>query len=124
LESAKKEHTNIKFTLEVDEDSSLPFLDKLVIRDKERISFKLYRKPTSSDRYIDAFSHHHPAQLNGVMKIFFPRVLSSTDEKYRQEDTDTLKNIFMKNNFKIDTINKCLKKSITQKHTKKKLNSE
>jgi hypothetical protein len=117
LRLANNEHANVKFTLEVEEKSSLPFLDKLIIREGSKLGFKMYRKPTCSDRYIDASSHHHPAQLNGVIKNLFHRILSTTDEKYIQEDTDKLTGIFVKNNFKRGTINRCLNTLRTHKHT-------
>ena len=60
---------------------------------------KMYRKPISSDRYINA-SSLYPAQINGVIRNIFCRVLSTTNDKYNKEDTDKLTDIFLWNNFK------------------------
>ena len=55
---------SIQFTFELeDEHSSLPFLDVIVKRVRETLSFEanMYTKPTSSNRYLPFTSCHHPS---------------------------------------------------------------
>jgi hypothetical protein len=48
----------IQFTLEMEKDKCLPFLDMVLIREEERILTKVYRKPTHTQRYINWRSYH------------------------------------------------------------------
>ena len=45
-------HPNIKFTYEIENESTLPFLDVLLIRNDTCLSSTVYRKPTNSDIYL------------------------------------------------------------------------
>ena len=58
---------NIQFTLEKEEEGSLPFLDVLLSRDSDgAIRTSVFRKPTHTDKYLQ-FSSHHP--LNHKMSV-------------------------------------------------------
>lgn len=52
LELMNNQHPSIKFTIEKEEQNSLPFLDLLLTRKKEKIEIAVYRKSTNTDRYI------------------------------------------------------------------------
>ena len=53
---------NIQFTLEVESDGTLPYLDVLLHHNEDgSIVTSVYRKPTHTDKYLD-FSSHHPLQ--------------------------------------------------------------
>ena len=51
-------HESIKFTFEEEVDGKLPFLDLLLSRNKNKIAFDIYRKSTTTDRFITSDSHH------------------------------------------------------------------
>lgn len=52
-------HPNIKFTMEEENGGRLPFLDVLAVRNEnDEIEFDVYRKPTTTERYITADSQH------------------------------------------------------------------
>ena len=50
---------SVKFTYEMENNEQLPFLDSLVIRNREnKLEIDIYRKDTSTLRYISNKSHH------------------------------------------------------------------
>ena len=56
------QHPVIKFTMEKECDLSLPMWDVLVTRDNiGKLRFKVYRKPTHTDHYLN-FTSNHPLQ--------------------------------------------------------------
>ena len=46
LQHLNSQNTHIKFTLEKETNSSLPYLDILISRDTNKLNFTVYRKPT------------------------------------------------------------------------------
>ena len=53
------QHLNIHFTIDIEEDGKLPFLDVLVSKKVDGIlGHHVYRKPTHRDRYLYTESHH------------------------------------------------------------------
>jgi hypothetical protein len=68
--------------METEVNKKLPFLDILITRKEEgNFGFEIYRKPTHTNKYTDATSHHHPAQLTGIMKTLFHRMNKLCDKE-------------------------------------------
>ena len=53
---------NLQFTLQVEIENKLPFLDVLIIRNTDKLDFIIYRKPTQNNRYLH-FNSNHPHKL-------------------------------------------------------------
>ena len=52
---------HIKFTIKIENDGKLPFLDVLLTKKEDGgMGYEVYRKDTHTYRYIHANSHHHP----------------------------------------------------------------
>ncbi|KAK5639993.1 hypothetical protein RI129_010804 [Pyrocoelia pectoralis] len=68
-------HPCIKFTMEKETNGSLPFLDLLLLKSPAKISFSIYRKPTTTDTLIPIESEHsfpHKlASLNSLIHRLF-----------------------------------------------------
>ncbi|XP_062715519.1 uncharacterized protein LOC134291590 [Aedes albopictus] len=63
LSMLNSQHETIKFTVEKEVDGKLPFLDLMISRNEDNtLKFGIYRKPTSTDRYITSDSNHFGAQ--------------------------------------------------------------
>ena len=63
---------HIQFTVEVESNNSLPFLDVLLTHESDgSITTSVYRKPTHTDKYSD-FSSHHPLQhkISAIRTLF------------------------------------------------------
>ena len=63
----------IQFTMEVEEENQLPFLDVLVRRNGDTLSTSVYRKKTHTDRYVHFRSHHHPQVKTCVVSCLTSR---------------------------------------------------
>ena len=76
---------SIQFTMEMEENNSLSFLDTLVKRgDGGMIDFSVYRKPTHMDRYLQ-YSSHHPSHVKrGMVSGLFHRARAITQGQNRE----------------------------------------
>ncbi len=70
---------SIRFTVEVERDGRLPFLDTLLQRRNDgSLDVTVYRKPTHTDRYLD-FKSHHPSHVKrGLVRCLYDRARSIT----------------------------------------------
>ena len=57
LEYVNSKHPNISFTMEVEQNNKIPFLDVLISRDNNKFNSTVYRKPTFSGMGLSYFSH-------------------------------------------------------------------
>ena len=92
-QSTDSVRTTIKFTMELERDGSLPFLDtKLTRREGGALDVTVFRKPTHTDRYLH-FSSHHPASAKrAVVRNLFDRARNVTlrKENLREEEHLTM----------------------------------
>ncbi|XP_055584740.1 uncharacterized protein LOC129737605 [Uranotaenia lowii] len=69
------QHRNIQFTVEVEKDRSLPFLDMMLHRNEEgKITTDWYMKPIASGRFLNFYSFHPLHQKLNVATAFAKRV--------------------------------------------------
>ena len=77
---------HIKFTMEVQENDSLPFLDVLITKKTDDfLAHQVYRNKTHTDRYLHAESHHHPSQKIGILHTLSKRAARISDEDHLKE---------------------------------------
>lgn len=94
-------HHKIKFTVEEEKNGELPFLDLLVIRMPDgTVSHTVYRKPTHTDRYLRADSHHHQSQLASVPRSLINRALNICDPQYIHTELEHVKQALEQNGYK------------------------
>ena len=71
-----KQNTHIQFTVEMEVDGRLPFLDMVLVRDQQQqIRTEWYRKPVSSGRFLNYHSYHPLHHKVNVAANFVKRVL-------------------------------------------------
>ncbi|GJQ78542.1 hypothetical protein Trydic_g11654 [Trypoxylus dichotomus] len=69
--------------MEVEDQNLLPFLDILVKKNADgTLGQTVHGKPTHTNRYLNAHSHHQPAQLNSVVKTLVSRSLRLADQEH------------------------------------------
>ena len=91
----------IKFTVEQEEDGTLPFLDMLLRRREDgSLDVSVYRKPTHTDRYLHFGSHHPTHVKRGVVRCLHDRarrVISTQDNL--QKEVDHLARVLKQNGY-------------------------
>ncbi|KAJ8963809.1 hypothetical protein NQ317_000591 [Molorchus minor] len=78
--------TSVNFTYEIENNGQLPFLDVLVIKNNQKnLEFDIYRKDTSTLRYIPNDSHHCYQHKMASLNFLIHRLLSFPLSKERFE---------------------------------------
>ncbi|XP_076437369.1 uncharacterized protein LOC143276636 [Babylonia areolata] len=81
------QHPAIKFTYEVEENSSIAMLDTRITRTETGLAFSVYRKPTHTDQYLQ-FNRHQPLEhkLGVIRTLTHPaKTICSTDTAREEE---------------------------------------
>jgi predicted GIY-YIG superfamily endonuclease len=93
-------HPKIQFTMEMEENGKLPFLDVLLMKTpNDSIGHTVYRKPTHTNRYLHADSHHFPGQKKGVLNTLITRSRRLTDKEHISEELRLLREVFINNGY-------------------------
>lgn len=70
-------HASSRFTHEIEENGSLPFLDLRIIKnDDNTIKLTIYRKPTNKGQYIMVDSFHHGAYKSAAFNSMIHKALN------------------------------------------------
>ena len=80
LDHLNTQDTRIKFTMEIEQNKHLPFLDVQVNRDNDGLHTGVYRKPTHTDQYIH-FNSQHPNKIKtGIISTLTRRAVNVCSE--------------------------------------------
>ena len=69
-----KQHKNIKFTLEIEENGSLSFLDIPITRENNKLVTSVYRKPTVSGVFTKFESFIPEMHRRGLIETLLQRI--------------------------------------------------
>ena len=112
-------HERIQFTMEVEKNGELPFLDILIYKHPNgKLGHKVYRKPTHTDLYLNANSYHHPAQKQAVISTLLHRALEISDGRNRKEEISHVYQTLKNNGYKNNNIKKTLQKELGKRKKK------
>ena len=84
----------IKFTMEVEADGSLPFLDTRVTRKEDgKLDITVYRKQTHTDRYLHFRSHHPTHVKRGTVRCLYnhARCIAQQGQNLREYENHLMK---------------------------------
>jgi hypothetical protein len=96
-------------------DKNIPFLDVLLTRENDgTLVHQVYWKKTHTDKYIQADSHHHPAQKIGVINTLAIRAKRISDATHLDCELEHLVKVFKNNGYKEKIIRKAIEKSQTK----------
>ena len=98
----------IKFTVEWEQESELPFLDVKVSRFNSGFNFGIYRKPTHSHQYLHFFSWQPNHVKRSTLFSLFLRAYRICDSSHLQSEIDYLFSRFIKIGYPVYFIQKVL----------------
>jgi hypothetical protein len=117
LNFLNNQHSSIKFTHEMEEDSQLPFLDVLVMRNEDKINLKIYRKPTSTNRFISSKSFHSFQHKNAAFNSMAHRLTHvPMDEENYTEKRNNISKLGSENGYGRQIIENILNKHERKAH--------
>ena len=118
-----KQHKNIKFTSEIEENGSLSFLDIQIGRENNKFVTSVYRKPTFSGVFTNFESFIRDIYKRELIETLFHRSfrLCSNYENFRWE-IETLRSILKHNSYPDNLVNHCIKKFLNKLFVQKGLN--
>ena len=99
LEHLNSIRPSIQFTVELEENRKLPFLDVKVTRRDDRLSTSVYRKKTNTDRYIHFSSNHHDRVKCGVIQCLRYRAIRICEAEDLEAEEEHLRTTFRKNGY-------------------------
>ena len=116
------QHANIKFTSEIQMNNSLSFLDIKIVRENNKFTNSVYRKPTFSGVFTNFESFIPNSYKYTLIFILLHRAfkLCSNFELFHQE-IENLKNIFRKNGYPVNFTDFCIKKYLDNLNVKKEV---
>ena len=82
LNFIKSLNPSIQFTVDIEQNSRLPFLDLLIVRAPSgNLSFSIYRKPTHANNYPKFNSNNPMGHKKAVAKSLFDRAKKLCSEE-------------------------------------------
>ena len=100
---------SINFTYEKESNNTIPFLDILIIKSQDSLTFKVYRKPTNKNDYIHFYSHYNKIKT-GLIIGFYLRSLKLCSPQYLNKEFEYIKHSLKSLKYqKIFILNTCKK---------------
>ena len=104
-------NNKIKFTCEIEQNNAINFLDLNINKNNNKLQFKIYRKPTTTDITIHNDSHHPFTQKIAAYNAFINRLINiPLTKKDYDEEVNTIKHIAITNGYKPEMIDKLIYK--------------
>ena len=90
---------DLKFTIELEKDNKLPFLDFLLLKNENSLDFKIYRKPTNNNRFLSFFSVHTRQVKIGLIISLTDRIFRVCSPKFIEEELLLFTEILISNHY-------------------------
>ena len=111
LQEINNVNGDIQFTVEMEKEKKLPFLDKLIWRREDGVKFSVYRKPTNRDDFIHYLSAHSKKIKSGVLIGFYLRAYRICSQEKLEEELEYVKEAFKKLKYPEGMIASCRRKA-------------
>lgn len=115
LKTLNSYHDKLQFTVEQEEDRSIPYLDMKIYSKNNEIITNWYCKPTASGRIINYHSTQpHNQKINTAYNLI-NKVLTISHEQFTIENIQKLKTILKNNDYPLYIIKNLIEKQKLQK---------
>jgi uncharacterized protein (UPF0335 family) len=112
LNHLNKQEPKIQFTMELEKENQLPFLDLLIKRTEHGLITNIYPKPTHTQSYIYWRSNHPKNILLGTLKGLIHRAHKLIDEKEDLlNEIQLLEDVFVSNGYPEKLVKQTVKES-------------
>ena len=113
-------HPNIRFTYELENENTLPFLDVNVFRDAGKFSTTVHRKNTFSGVYSNFRSFMPDTYKRGLVSTLLYRAyMICSSFQSLHDEIERLKDIFSRNGYPCRLVDKCVLKFFNKLYQKK-----
>ena len=116
LERLNLLHPSLRFTMEKESHSSLPFVDVLVEKCSSKFITSIYRKPTFTGQFIRWNSFSLQKRKTNLILALTHRALSICSPERLQSELDKIKSILLDNGYPEYIINSYMTKKSQQFH--------
>lgn len=107
-------HPRLKFTLEIEKDNKLPFLDLLIIRQNDgHLITDWYHKPTFSERFLNYNSDHPQSQKINIINNLKNRALTLSHSTFKQKNLALIRKFLIKNKYPANLVDRLLNRNNT-----------
>ena len=98
LQHLNSQHPDITFTMEIESNGRLPYLDATIRRNGNRVTTSVHRKPTDTGRYLSFDSHHPVSAKRSTVNALLSRALSVVSDSTEQiAELEAVKTTLLKN---------------------------
>lgn len=112
LDTLNKQHNKLKFTVEMENQRTIPYLDIQLHISNNKFITDWYTKPTSSGRLINYHSHQpHRTRINTANNLI-NNVINVSDRQFLNKNIHKLKQTLKRNDFPMHVINKLINKKL------------
>jgi hypothetical protein len=107
--------------METETENKINFLDIMIQKERDNLSFNIFRKPTATDTIIPRDSCHPPEHKHAAIRYLINRTNTYDLNEYNKKaEHGTIKHILKKNSYDASVIKQLSKTKPKVKHNKNK----
>ncbi|XP_017473801.1 PREDICTED: uncharacterized protein LOC108364581 [Rhagoletis zephyria] len=121
-----KYHNKLQFTMEIEENSKIPFLDVCIHRENHNLLLDWYSKPTSSGRLINYYSSQPTKYKINTAKNLIHKILTISHTRFHEANKEKINKILINNNYPVNLIRELINQEVmkTSIHPNKTPNTD
>ena len=114
LQHLNSQHPRIQFTMEQENNGSLPFMDCRFTRQPQgELMREVYQKPTHTNRYVQFDSHHPSSVKSGVVRCIAERAIRvSSSEEARDAEFRRISQVMVCNGYPRKFVQKAISRQV------------
>lgn len=107
-------HPSLKFTMEIESDGQLPFMDVKVMKTEDELQRMIYRKPTFTGLYTRWDSFCPTKHKLNLIRSLTSRAIKICSESKLEEELQNLRVIFRKNGYPTELVERIMTQTTTK----------